>query len=107
MLLRQGDVFLKKVNSLPVNSQKVINEDTQSNVVLAHGEVTGHKHQIDKASEKVNLWVDGLERYLEVLEESVNLIHEEHYPINLLKGIYKVWLPREYVAPEISRRVID
>jgi hypothetical protein len=34
------------------------------------------------------------------------VIHEEHQPITLEPGIYRVWQQREY-TPEAIRRVVD
>lgn len=42
--LRQGDVQLQQVNSLPAGCTEVAPEGNR--IVLAHGEVTGHAHAI-------------------------------------------------------------
>jgi hypothetical protein len=106
--VRQGDVFVRKIKKLPPSVEQVNNEDTKHYVILAHGEVTGHSHKIDLASPNIKLWTDGLERYMEILEEKeVNLIHEEHRKIPFEPGSYYVWQPREYVAPDIERKVED
>lgn len=106
--VRQGDVFIRKISKLPETSlEQVKNEDTKKNIILAHGEVTGHTHQIDISSPNIKLWTDGLERYLEIQEEKVSLIHEEHTKIGLENGFYYVWQPREYVAPDLERKVED
>lgn len=104
---RQGDVILKKIESIPGNL-KEYERDERGRSLLALGEVTGHAHAIESRSVKVygnnpeNL---GLEKYLEVMEESV-LTHEEHAPINIAPGKYQVIIQREYHPQEI-RNVMD
>lgn len=108
-LARQGDVLIQKANGLPEGAKLVKNKDTEKNIILAHGEVTGHKHQIME-SPNVRLYEimvnDGLERYLEVLEEEATLVHEEHHAFTFSPGVYKVWIQQEY-TPEEWRNVND
>ncbi len=89
VLYRHGDVLLKRITNLPIGVQK------QSGATLAHGEVTGHSHRIQQ-SNAVQLWVHGSNLFLEVMEASVSLIHEEHKTIELSQGFYHVWKQREY-----------
>ncbi len=99
---RQGDVFLVKVDSLPQGAKA---ETVGDSVVLAYGETTGHSHRL-------NTKIDGLTMYawkddkLVELRQPGELVHEEHDPINLAPGFYKVVIQREY-TPERIRRVID
>ncbi len=44
-IIRQGDVMLFKVEKLPKGAVEV---ETQGDVILAFGEVTGHAHRIRK-----------------------------------------------------------
>jgi hypothetical protein len=97
---RQGDVLLIPVEALPAGT---IEESADGRVVLAYGEVTGHAHAIDAALAKT--YEKGAERYVVVSEGAV-LRHEEHSPIKLAPGVYKVQLQREY-EPEGFRRVTD
>lgn len=100
---RQGDVILTRVESIPGNL-KEYGRDERGRAVLALGEVTGHAHAIESESVKVygntpeNL---GLEKYLEVMEEAV-LTHEEHAPIHIAPGKYRVIIQREYHPQEIQ-----
>jgi hypothetical protein len=99
---RQGDVFLIKVDALPVGAKV---ETVGDSVVLAYGETTGHSHRL-------NTHIDGLTMYawkedkLVELRQPGELRHEEHDPIALAPGFYKVVIQREY-TPERIRRVVD
>lgn len=42
-LYRQGDVLIKKISMLP---EKSIKQKLEGDIILAHGEVTGHAHRI-------------------------------------------------------------
>jgi hypothetical protein len=120
-LIRQGDVLLKPVKSLPKGCEPIAPEGNR--IVLAHGEVTGHAHAIydhitinpgaaaeivDAAIARANakLWraPDG-SRYLEVTEP-VSLLHEEHTAHTLSAGIYHLPTQVEYTPAEL-RRVAD
>ena len=111
---QQGDVVMLKVDDdyFKDNTRVgdgVIKYNTQShnNPVLAFGEVTGHKHQIqmkemlDKAEVTLHMGYRqeaGIDvpQGFEVREESVILTHEEHNPIELPPGKYIVKIVREF-----------
>ena len=96
---RHGDVLLEQKKDLPSTREKL------PHTILAHGEVTGHAHRI-KESAEADLYAtsDGL--YLHVTGETATVIHEEHAPISLGKGYYRIWRQREY-SPEEVRIVRD
>ena len=116
MMYRQGDVLLIKVDGPfevdPTRIRQV--EFDAGRVVLAYGEVTGHAHAIkvrevadagDPAKPPVpsaRQFDYGAERFLRLVEKSV-LEHEEHSPIELDAGLYRVVRQREY-DPEEARR---
>jgi hypothetical protein len=99
---RQGDVGLQKVDFLPKNVAEV---SLGERIVLAYGEATGHAHAIERPAGKARLWDAGAERFLQVIAP-VALRHEEHAPITLEVGIYKIVQQREYTPAE-NRRVRD
>ncbi|HEY9774599.1 MAG TPA: hypothetical protein V6C81_12420 [Planktothrix sp.] len=97
---RQGDVLLVKVDSLPKGATKEQNDES---VVLAYGETTGHAHRLKAETVTMYAWKE--DKLIEVTEPT-DLTHEEHSPINLTPGIYRVVRQREY-TPERIRRVSD
>lgn len=121
--LRQGDVQLQPVASLPAGCTEVPADGNR--IVLAYGEVTGHAHAIydhiterhgaaeevaeaaiARAQAKARLWLAGNgDRFLEVTE-TVHLSHEEHSTHMLVPGIYKLPVQVEYTPAEL-RRVAD
>ncbi|AZI44559.1 hypothetical protein EHF33_16750 (plasmid) [Deinococcus psychrotolerans] len=103
MLYRHGDVLVQSVSEQRVSDLPAAHP--RPGVTLARGEVTGHSHRFrDVAS--VQLYTVGADTYAQVLAESAELIHEEHATITLPRGLYKVWMQREY-SPEAIRRVLD
>ncbi len=88
-LYRHGDVLIQRVSQLPQFCQP------REGATLASGEVTGHSHRLEPAN-AIQLWEKNKTLYLEVRESSATLVHEEHHPIELAKGIYHVWKQREY-----------
>jgi hypothetical protein len=113
IIIRQGDVSLIKVTSLPQGAAEVKNEEGKR-IVLAYGEVTGHAHAIYEQTDQVRIWADGKVKYLEVMakamteggEPGVMLRHEEHTHARIAPGIYKLPVQVEY-TPQALRRTAD
>ena len=100
MLWRHGDVLVATLDE-PIPTEAVL----QPHTTLAKGEITGHSHRIAEP-QTARLWEWSGTLFLEVLAETATLIHEEHKPITLPQGTYKVWMQREYSPAQILR-VID
>jgi hypothetical protein len=105
-LYRQGDVLFIPCNNLP-------NGNKRSNGTVAYGEVTGHSHRIaDLTTAEVLECGDGL--YLKVSDSGLSLsgepgatiTHDEHRPIDLPPGNYKIRIQTEY-SPRAIRQVRD
>jgi len=94
MLIRQGDVLIQRVETIPVSSAPL------PHVTLAHGEITGHSHRIENPTDVDLYEVDGT-LYLRVKSATASLIHQEHATIQIPTGDYKVWRQREYTPQEI------
>ena len=104
LLVRQGDVLIEQVSNDPKRSpHKVVPRDG-GRIVLANGEATGHCHAIHEAgAEMVEL--ESGERFV-VSEVGIRIVHEEHAPIELPPGRYRIGRQREY-SPEEIRNVAD
>lgn len=100
---RQGDVLLERVSALPKGA---VEQKVKGPVILAYGEATGHHHAIKEKSVRIFREPETQATYVEVAEALALLEHQEHAPIELEPGIYKVGLQREYHPQEI-RRVAD
>src|SRR3990167_7546665 len=100
--VRQGDVFLRKVEALPEDAQRV---QIQEPAGLAYGEVTGHKHQVlDTTIERYQIH-DG--RSYILLEQAGVLTHEEHGLATLEPGVYELIIERDFDPSEYQRPVVD
>ncbi len=87
---RHGDLLIVKVGELPVG---VLPWATR---VLAEGEATGHKHELDRGDVYE---LDGV-LYFRVADGEIStLTHQEHHALTFDPGVYKVIQQREY-APE-------
>ena len=104
-MVRQGDVLIIPIHSLPAGLEPVVRE--AGRVVLAHGEVTGHAHAIkdkhaalfrDPKLAAIFMHVSGT--------APVALEHDEHNTIELPPGNYEIVRQREY-SPEAIRTVLD
>lgn len=98
-MYRHGDVFLAATGAVPAGATKL------PHLTLAEGEVTGHAHRIAER-DAATLWKSGDELILEVTGPTATVTHEEHGPITLPQGTWRVWQQREY-TPEEIRTVRD
>ena len=97
-MLRQGDVLLIQVDSIPQDAQR-----EKGPIILAHGEATGHAHKIKLKSARI-FQKEG-QRFLRVPTQAL-LEHEEHTNLYVPAGDYEVIIQREY-SPEAIRNVAD
>lgn len=99
MMYQQGDVLAFKVDKIPQEAKKL------KNLILMHGEVTGHCHQV--TSGLAELFETGSTKYLKVLSDEAVVTHEEHKAITLPKGVYKIERVREYDHFVEEARVVE
>lgn len=80
--------------------------------IFAHGEVTGHAHAVEDPKAAMVFipkgTVDNVDASLKfaTIKTKTRVTHQEHAPIALTPGIYKIIRQREY-SPEAIRRVAD
>ena len=92
---RQGDIFIIEVEELPKNAKKIKSR------VLAYGEATGHVHALGDG----NVFdLDGVLFFH--LTKETELKHQEHDPVKIPDGNYRVVRQKEY-SPERIRYVQD
>jgi hypothetical protein len=87
---QQGDVILRKINTLPVGNKNTI---STKKCTLAEGESTGHAHVID--DDESEMFSIGTQTFL-TLGKPATIKHEEHKPITLDKGTWEVGRVQEY-----------
>lgn len=98
MYARQGEVGIEKIGKLPEGL-------TVKDNVLARGEVTGHSHEV--VGQAV-VMTDSTTQYVQVNGTEAVLQHEEHKPVTLPKGTYRVRIQREYdILNDEVRQVRD
>jgi hypothetical protein len=93
-MYRHGDILLARVDQLPGEVRKL------QHLVLAEGELTGHSHRIQERDVAV-LFRSEAGMFLQVTGARATLVHQEHGPIELETGYYRVWRQREYSPKEI------
>ncbi len=98
MLWRQGDVLIETVTEIPQQATP-----REGPPILVYGEATGHAHRIAEL-DLAEVWEYG-DLYVSAIE-TITIIHDEHGPISLPPGIYRVWQQREY-SPEDVRTIRD
>lgn len=96
--IRQGDILLEQVDSLPEGLE-------EKDKVIALGEVTGHSHRFESSDAKVFKSASG-QQYAQ-LESPCDLVHEEHHVLTIPKGLWRVINAREFDLVEGVRQVMD
>lgn len=98
--LQQGDVIIRPVTGIPQGSRRI--NRTPRGYILARGEVTGHAHIIQE--EDIEMYEKDGVLYIRV-DRLATVVHEEHGPVALRKGMYSVNLVRQHdpVSGEIRR----
>jgi len=104
---RQGDILLLPCSDIPLNAVPEAPEDGL--VVLARGETSGHRHVV--GADRVTFFREdgsGGGGYIKVTgPDPVDLSHEEHSPLAIPPGNYRVVRQREYQPRAQPRRVMD
>ncbi len=86
-MYRHGDLLMVAVDRIPATCREIDRD------ILAEGEVTGHAHRIHGAT----VLEDGEDlTYLRITDEGAIVTHEEHGPLSLPPGYYRVVHQREY-----------
>src|SRR5262245_13292492 len=95
-MFAQGDLLIERVADIEP-SGTILTPDAAGAVVLAEGEATGHRHAIH---ERVTMFRDdALAReipaglyvgHVKVTGGSAQVVHDEHAPLTLLEGTYRV-----------------
>lgn len=101
---RQGDVWVE-TDSIPDGAVAATRDD-RGRIVLALGEQTGHAHAILEPEVEQFTVADQVDRWLRVRGGGATIVHEEHGPIALPPGEFRVQIQREYSPAEI-RQVLD
>lgn len=98
MIYRQGDILLKPISNIPKNT-------TKKDLILAHGEITGHCHQF---LDTINVTCYELQQqqFVDVYQDS-ELVHNEHDTLLIESGKYEVIRQREVDLLNEIRKVVD
>jgi hypothetical protein len=96
---RQGDVLIVPMGKRKFKKARRRRPEN-GRVILAYGEATGHAHTMD--ADTVRLFEasdDEGDLITEVLmvDEPTLLTHQEHHPIRVPRGMYRIIHQREYV----------
>lgn len=105
MQIRQGDVMLATVQSVPDGFKK---EREVSSEIVARGEVTGHYHEIvcDDSENSISVYVNNAGVLCYHLAQPAVIRHQEHGEIQLPTGTY-IYEPQREYTPEEIRNVQD
>ena len=90
--IQQGDVWIEPVEFIPEGCTE--GPTKGEHFILAEGETTGHAHRIHEVAGVEFKEKDGM-FYLQNKEE-LSVVHEEHGPVTIPPGTWKIRKVREY-----------
>jgi len=94
--IRHGDVQVQRLEAASVDGLAEVKAPTRGGHVLAEGEATGHAHRLHGGAARLyELPKQPGVRLLHVVR-SVSLRHEEHGPVQLEPGFYRIGIKRQY-----------
>jgi hypothetical protein len=106
-MYRQGDVLIVAIDRDELPGGLVpAPRDRRRRMVLAYGEATGHAHVATGDGVALLCPPDDPARMFLVVDGYGRITHDEHGPIPLPAGVYRVIRQREYV-PGSVRPVAD
>jgi hypothetical protein len=106
-MYRQGDVLVVAIDPADVPANLIpAPRDRGGRMVLAYGEATGHAHVASGEGLQLLCRPDDLNTMFLHVARYGRLSHEEHGPIPLPAGYYRVVRQREYL-PGAIRPVAD
>lgn len=104
---QQGDIILKKVNTLPKGCIK--RKRDPRGIILGEGESHGHTHKF-QYQDGVDIMdaPDGKHFLVNNTSDLIDFMHEEHKPFPVEPGIWEFDNVREFdYLQEMERKVID
>jgi len=107
-LCAQGDILIERVEDAAA-SGRIIQSARSGPIVVAEGEATGHHHRLlgsvtmyrdDAIARDIppGLYV----AHVEVRSPTACLVHEEHNPITLDKGTYRIRRQRQLEPTDVG-----
>jgi len=93
MLLRQGDIVLKKIEKIPGGAKRI------SNILKIKGETAGHEHILPASVFQVRNSQEGNRIFVKVASLS-SMNHPEHPKLLVPPGNYEVIQAREHNNPD-------
>ena len=96
-IARHGDLLIRKTNEIPSNLKST------NTVIIAEGEKTGHKHQLQG---NVTVYKQELGSLYFEVKTSAELVHQEHKTIHIPEGTHRVEQEREFNPFDNIRRVV-
>lgn len=105
-MYRQGDVLLVPVTDPPKRSElQSVRRQKKQGLILASGEATGHHHRVRESTARE--YRGNGQRYLFVGSKGAMITHEEHDPVPVPQGVFRIVQQREYEPVIREERVVQ
>jgi hypothetical protein len=107
-MYRQGDVLVVPIRESDVPAGAIpAPRDRSGRLVLAYGEATGHAHVASGEGLRLLVLPDDLQSMFLHVQMHGRVTHEEHGPIALPAGYFRIVRQREYVPGAVRPRLVE
>jgi hypothetical protein len=89
-MIVQGDIFFTRTRKIPSGAKSL--KRKERGYIITEGEATGHAHVVE---DEVELYEKDGVLYMKT-SKTIKVQHEEHKPVTLSEGIWKVGIVREF-----------
>lgn len=94
----QGDFLIESVATDAIPTNLALQLPQNGELIVGYGEVTGHTHAIQARGVTLTIEKEGAQ-YMTIDEliapEGATIVHQEHAPLTLKPGTYKITRQRE------------
>ncbi len=107
MIYRHGDVLLQQIETIEPHAREREKTEDAKKGIVQRGQSTGHRHVIDLTEPGVEIFETWREKFI-AAERAFTISHEEHKPLTLPPGYYRVKIAREFdYLAHAARKAID
>lgn len=102
MFYKHGDVLIQKTNKVKGELKQ-----TNGDLTVVKGDIVEYSHRFRVEEGTVHLYEDSGIPYIKVISEAATIVNEEHKPLTIPQGNYKIAIQREYDPAKKTNQLVS